>query len=229
MRVLAIDCSTEWLSIAAGDDHGCAQRCEHAGQAHSQLALPRIAEVLAERGWHVDDLDGIAFGAGPGSFTGVRIACGVAQGLALGASRPVVPVPTLEAIAQQAFRTHAATRVVACLDARMREVYVAAYERIAEAWRERIPPAVLSPDNVVVPEGEWFAAGPGFGAYPSLAQAARMDAADAQVKPSAVAILDLAVPRLQAGQGVAASQALPLYVRHRVALTGAERAAGMRL
>ena len=229
MRVLAIDCSTEWLSVAAGDEAGCAQRCEHAGQAHSQLALPRIAEVLAERGWRVDDLDGIAFGAGPGSFTGVRIACGVAQGLALGASRPVVPVATLEAIAQQAFRTHGATRVVACLDARMREVYVAAYERVAEVWRERIAPAVLDPSDVVVPEGEWFAAGPGFRAYPSLAGAARIVAADTEVKPSAVAILALAMPRLAAGRGVEASQALPLYVRHRVALTGAERAAGMRL
>ena len=80
-----------------------------------------------------------------------------------------------------------------------------------------------------MPDGEWFAAGPGFGAYPSLASAARIVAADPDVKPSAVAILALAMPRLAAGQGVEASQALPLYVRHRVALTGAERAAGMRL
>ena len=229
MRVLAIDCSTEWLAVAAGDAKGCVERREHAGQTHSQLALPRIAEVLAERGWQVGDLDGIAFGAGPGSFTGVRIACGIAQGLALGASRPVVPVATLEALAQQAFDVHAATRVVACLDARMNEVYVAAYERDDRAWREMQSPAVLRPDDVVVPRGEWFGAGEGFAAYPRLAQRLALRAIDATLAPTAGAILALAVPRLIAGQGVDAAHALPLYVRHRVALTSAERAAGARL
>ncbi len=229
MRVLAIDCSTEWLLVAAGDATGCVERREHAGQSHSQLALPRIAAVLGERGWRVRDLDGIAFGAGPGSFTGVRIACGVAQGLALGASRPVVPVPTLEALAQQAFRVHAATRVCACLDARMREVYVAAYERQGDSWREANAPAVMRPDDVVMPEGEWFGAGGGFIAYPDLAQRLSLRAVDAALQPSALAIIELAVPRLAAGQGVEAAQALPLYVRHRVALTSAERAAGARL
>ena len=229
MRVLAIDCSTEWLSVAIGDETTCVERREAAGQAHSQRALPLVNALLAERGLDLADLDGIAFAAGPGSFTGVRIACGIAQGLALGAALRVVPVGTLEAIAEGAWQRHGEDRVFACLDARMREVYVAAYERVAEVWRERIAPAVLDPSAVVMPEGEWFAAGPGFGAYPSLAGAARIVAADTDVKPSAVAILALAMPRLAAGHGVEASQALPLYVRHRVALTGAERAAGMRL
>lgn len=229
MRVLAIDCSTVWLAVAAGDATGCVERREHAGQAHSQLALPRIDAVLAERGWRVGDLDGVAFGAGPGSFTGVRIACGVAQGLALGASRPVVPVATLEALAQRAFRAHAVTRVYACLDARMREVYVAAYEREGDRWREAQPPAVMKPDDVVVPEGEWFGAGEGFSAYPKLAQRLGLRGVDATLAPSACAIIELAVPRLAAGQGVDAAHALPLYVRHRVALTSAERAAGVGL
>ena len=229
MRVLAIDCSTEWLAVAAGDATGCVERREHAGQSHSRLALPRIAAVLAECGWRVGDLDGIAFGAGPGSFTGVRIACGIAQGLALGASRPVVPVATLEALAQQAFRAHAATRVVACLDARMNEVYVAAYERHDGAWREAQAPAVVKPDDVVVPPGQWFGAGEGFAAYPALAQRLALRAIDATLAPTAGAIIALAVPRLTAGQGVDAAHALPLYVRHRVALTSAERAAGVRL
>jgi tRNA threonylcarbamoyladenosine biosynthesis protein TsaB len=229
MRVLAIDCSTEWLSVAAGDRTGCVERREHAVQAHSQLALPRIDAVLAERGWHVRDLDGIAFGAGPGSFTGVRIACGVAQGLALGASLPVVPVATLEALAQQAFRAHAATRVYACLDARMREVYVAAYERAGDGWRETLAPAVMKPDETRLPKGEWFGAGEGFSAYPELAERLALRAVDATLVPSAGAIIELAVPRLVAGQGLDAAHALPLYVRHRVALTSAERAAGARL
>lgn len=229
MRVLAIDCSTEWLAVAAGDATTCIERREHAGQTHSQLALPRIESVLAELGWRVGDLDGIAFGAGPGTFTGVRIACGIAQGLALGASRPVVPVTTLEALAEQAFATHAATRVLACLDARMQEVYVAAYERLDGTWREVEAPAVVRPDQVIVPEGEWFGAGPGFAAYPALAQRLSLRASDATIAPTAAAIIALAVPRLMAGQAVDAAHALPLYVRHRVALTSAERAAGARL
>lgn len=229
MRVLAIDCSTVWLTVAAGDATGCVEWGEHAGQSHSQLALPRIDAVLAERGWRVGDLDGIAFGAGPGSFTGVRIACGVAQGLALGASRPVVPVATLEALAQQAFNAHAATRVYACLDARMHEVYVAAYEREGDGWRETLPPAVMKPEDVGVPDGEWFGAGEGFFAYPGLARRLALHAVDATLRPSACAIIELAAPRLAAGKGVDAAHALPLYVRHRVALTSAERAAGVRL
>jgi tRNA threonylcarbamoyladenosine biosynthesis protein TsaB len=229
MRILAIDCSTEWLTVAAGDATGCVERREHAGQSHSQLALPRIDAVLAERGWRVGDLDGIAFGAGPGSFTGVRIACGIAQGLALGVSRPVVPVATLEVLAQQAFITHAVTRVLACLDARMHEVYVAAYERHDDRWRETLPPAVLKPADVSVPDGEWFGAGEGFSAYPELAQRLALHAVDATLRPSACAIIELAASRLAAGQGVDAAHALPLYVRHRVALTSAERAAGARL
>jgi tRNA threonylcarbamoyladenosine biosynthesis protein TsaB len=229
MRVLAIDCSTEWLAVAAGDATGCVERREHAGQSHSQRVLPRIDAVLTERGWRVADLDGIAFGAGPGSFTGVRIACGVAQGLALGASRPVVPVATLEALAQQAFRAHDATRVYACLDARMREVYVAAYEREGNGWREVQPPAVVKPGDVVIPDGEWFGAGEGFSAYPELAKHPAFRAVDATLAPSGCAMIELAAPRLAAGQGVDAAHALPLYVRHRVALTSAERAAGVRL
>ena len=107
-------------------------RAELAGQAHSERLLPLVDAVLADAEWSFS-LDGIAFGAGPGSFTGVRIACGVAQGLAFGAALPVVPVSTLEALAHAAWRRDGATHVIACLDARMREVYVAAYERIDDA------------------------------------------------------------------------------------------------
>ena len=229
MRILAIDCSTEALSVAAGDDRESTHRRGHAGQAHSQLALAWIDEVLAVRGWRVRDLDGIAFGAGPGAFTGVRIACGIAQGLALGAGVAVVPVATLEAIAQQAFSAHGATRVYAGLDARMHEVYIAAYERDRDAWRAIAEPAVLRPSSVVLPAGEWFGAGGGFSAYPELRDLARLRAIDAAIEPTATAIVTLAAQRLRAGEAVDAAHALPLYVRHRVALTSAERAAGARL
>ncbi|MDH5286494.1 MAG: tRNA (adenosine(37)-N6)-threonylcarbamoyltransferase complex dimerization subunit type 1 TsaB [Betaproteobacteria bacterium] len=227
MRVLAIESSTDMLSVAAGDATGVAERAERAGQAHAERVLPLVDEALAARGWELADVDGIAFGAGPGAFTGVRIACGIAQGLALGAGKPVVPVGTLAALAEDARRAHGATRVVACLDARMHEVYVAAYERHGDDWREAASPAVLEPAAIALPAGPWFGAGNGLAVAPSLA--AVLEAADAALVPTARSVLDLARRALARGQGVAPEHALPLYVRHRVALTAAERAAGARL
>ena len=134
MKLLAFDTSTNWLSVACGDGTSWHMRGELAGQAHSERILLHVDAVLAEAEWTLQSLDGIAFGAGPGSFTGVRIACGVAQGLALGAALPVVPVCTLEALAHAAWRRDGMTHVIACLDARMREVYIAAYERGVDRW-----------------------------------------------------------------------------------------------
>jgi len=231
MKLLAFDTSTQWLSVACGEADQWVTRAEPAGQAHSERLLPLIDAVLDEAGWTLADLDAIAFGAGPGSFTGVRIACGVAQGLALGASRPLVPVPSLEALAQAAWQSHGAVRVLACLDARMREVYVAAYERTGERWIVRVEPAVLPAARVRLPPASetWFGAGDGWATYPELATALGVPAFDATLVPDARAIAELALPRLAAGAAVTAAHALPLYVRHRVALTTAERDAGLRL
>jgi len=229
MRVLALDCSTEWLAVALGDASGFHERREHAGQTHSERVLPLVDALLVELGWQLADLDGIAFGAGPGSFTGVRIACGVAQGLALGRGLPVAAVPTLEAIAQDAHRAHGAACVFACADARMKEVYVAAYERVDARWREVLAPAVVGPAEVALPAGSWFGAGDGLAAHPALAARGAFYGVDATLKPSARAIGELGRVRLMAGQGTGPAAALPLYVRHRVALTTAERAAGARL
>ena len=229
MRLLAIDCSTEALSVAAGDASNVTQRHGHAGQSHSELALAWIDEVLAARGWRPHDLDAIAFGAGPGTFTGIRIACGIAQGLALGAGIAVVAVPTLEAIAQRANSMNGATRVLACLDARMQEVYVAAYALAAGRWQAAMAAAVVAPGQVQAPPGKWFGAGGGFAAYPDLASSIALRGVDASVEPTATSIIELAAVRLRAGEGVAPDDALPLYVRHRVALTSAQRAAGERL
>jgi tRNA threonylcarbamoyladenosine biosynthesis protein TsaB len=230
MKLLAFDTSTHWLSVACGDGAAWVTRAEHAGEGSSERLLPLIDAVLAEAGTPLRDLDGIAFGAGPGSFTGVRIACGVAQGLALGAAHLLVPVSTLEALAQAAWRDHGTSQVVACLDARMREVYVAAYERDSEGWRERHAPAVVAPGSASLAGVEgWSGVGDGFAAYPQLGAALRLAAVDAEAKPDARAIGELALPRLAAGGGVPAGEARPLYVRHRVALTAAERAAGVRM
>jgi tRNA threonylcarbamoyladenosine biosynthesis protein TsaB len=223
MRVLAFDTSTEWCSVAVGDGAQWHARDERAGQAHSERLLPMVRAVLGDAGWSLADLDGIAFGAGPGSFTGVRIGCGVAQGLALGADLPVVPVPTLAAIAVASGRR----RVLACLDARMREVYVAAYVSRQGAWVEVAAPAVMAPAAVTLPgEGGWFGAGGGYAAYPDLGPRLGLVAVDPSIRPVAPAIGQLALPHLAAGEGVPGAEVLPLYVRHRVALTVAERAAG---
>jgi tRNA threonylcarbamoyladenosine biosynthesis protein TsaB len=232
MKLLAFDTSTHWLSVACGGNDAWCVRGEPAGQAHSERLLHLVDAVLAEAGWSLPSLDGIAFGAGPGSFTGVRIACGVAQGLGLGAGLPLVPVPTLEALAQAAWRDHAATHVVACLDARMREVYVAAYARESGVWNAVLAPAVLPPADVAMPSrarAMWHGVGGGFAAYPALAVQLALNDVHADAVPDARAIGELAQPRLAAGEGVAAADALPVYVRHRVALTTAERAAGATL
>ena len=229
MKLLAFDTSTQWLTVACVREGQWVERAELAGQAHSQRLLPLVDEVLREARLDLSDLDALAFGAGPGSFTGVRIACGVAQGLALGADLRVVPVSTLEAIAQSAWEAHGWTRIVACLDARMREVYVASYEREGDRWIAERAPAVLRPDDVVAGDGGSGGAGDGFAAYPDLAARLGLRDVDATTLPTARAIAGLATPRVAAGETVSAAEALPVYVRHRVALTSAEREAGMRL
>lgn len=224
MRILGLDTSTEWCSVAVAGSGARCEANEHVVHAHSERLLPMVRRVLADAGWSPAQLDGIAFGAGPGSFTGLRIGCGVAQGLALALDLPVVPVPTLEALAEAS----GAGRVLCCLDARMREVYVAAYARDGVALRALLPAAVLPPDAVELPAPaeDWTGAGPGFTAYPQLAARLRLRRVDPAVLPTAATIVALARPRFERGEGVAAGDALPLYVRHRVALTQAERAAG---
>jgi tRNA threonylcarbamoyladenosine biosynthesis protein TsaB len=230
MQILALDTSTEWLSVAVHDGRNASVVRERAGNAASERILPLAARVLADAGVSLRALGGIAYGAGPGSFTGVRIACGVVQGMALGANLPVFGVPTLGAIAHAAWRKHGWSRVLACLDARMGEVYVASYVRSGERWTRIGDPAVCKPDNVQTADGgTWHGAGEGFAAYPHLAQRMRLAENDPMVVTDAQAIAEWAWPHLVAGEGTDAAGAQPLYVRHRVALTTVERAAGLRL
>lgn len=231
VKILAFDTSTAWLSVAVHDGTRRLARDERVENAHSSRLLPLVDHVLGEAGLALTDLDAIAFGAGPGSFTGVRTACSVAQGLGLGAGLPLVPVSTLTVLAQTAWRRYGAPRVVACLDARMREVYAASMQRVGDAWQEVQMPAVVAPDAVVVPSpaGDWFGAGDGFAAYPDLAVRLALGGCDAALHPQAEAIIDIALLRVAAGAVVAAAEAQPVYVRHRVALTTAERHAGARL
>ena len=218
MNVLALETSTEHCSVAllhGGDE---TVRAELAGQRHSELVLPMVDAVLAEAGIALRELDGLAFGAGPGSFTGLRIACGVVQGLALGADLKVVAVGTLLALARAA----SGDRVLACLDARMGEVYVAAYERRGDRFHEAVAPAVCrAQDAPKLEGGGWTGVGSGFKAHgDALAQryAGQLAQVDATAWPQAAMVARIGAEVLAAGGGVAAEQAAPLYVRDRVAL-----------
>ncbi len=231
MRILAFDTSTPWCSVALGDGDTWLQRDEPLGQTHSEHLLPIAQSLLAEAGWTLDDIEGIAFGAGPGSFTGVRIACGVAQGLAFGLDRPVLGITTLHAVAQEAWRVHGTPFVLAAIDARMREIYTAAYRREGGNWHEASAPAVLTPSALTVPDDQhpWAGVGNAFAALPELGRAYAFAQVLPDVRATGRAIGELALPRFANGEGVSADEALPLYVRHRVALTTAERDAGLRL
>ena len=199
----------------------CLTRSETLAHGGSDRLLPWVQAMLAEVGTTLQQLDGIAFGAGPGGFTGLRLACGVAQGLAFGADLPVVGVCTLEAMAFNA----QADRVFACLDARMNEVYVAAYVRDADArFGCVMVPTVLPPESVVLPDGEWAAVGDGFAAYANVLQKV-CPQADVTIVPTAEAVARLAQPRFARGEAQPAASAAPLYVRDKVALTTAERLA----
>src|SRR5204862_5176183 len=123
---------------------------------------PMLGRLLAAAGIGAGQLDAVAFGAGPGSFTGLRIACGLAQGLAFARGLPVIGISSLEALAEES----GGTRVIACLDARMREVYYSALEKTGGRWRERAAPQCVPPADVVVPQdGDWIGCGNGFGVY----------------------------------------------------------------
>lgn len=223
MNLLAIETATERLSLAVSVAGVVHERTLDAGQRHAEIVLGEIDALLARAGLRIGDLDGIAYGAGPGSFTGLRIACGVAQGLAAARALPVVGVGTLAALAEAA----PAPRVVACLDARMGEVYHACYEKQHGRLHEVIPPGLHRPDAVPLPEGEgWSGCGAGFAAYRdalALRHGPRLAAVDPEIFPSAAAVVRLAAPRLAAGEGVAAAAALPFYLRDRVALKTSER------
>jgi tRNA threonylcarbamoyladenosine biosynthesis protein TsaB len=221
MRFAAIETSTEWCSAAVWVDGEITAVERRAGHRHSELALPMLEELFNKTDTKPETLDAIAFGAGPGSFTGLRIACGLAQGLALPRGLPVIGIPTLEALAEEC----AADRVVACLDARMREVYYAAFEKAGGRWREVVPVQCMAPDAAPPPPGDgWTGCGNGFAVFPGFLRN-KIASMKSEIHPSAVAVARLAAPRLAAGEGLDAALAAPLYIRDKVALTAQEVAA----
>jgi tRNA threonylcarbamoyladenosine biosynthesis protein TsaB len=233
--ILAIETSSELASCALFNSAATPAAAsatvlsrETAGvRTHSQSVLPMVQELLREAGVKLADCDAIAFGAGPGSFTGVRTACGVAQGLAFGAGLPVLPMVTLEALAEACRARTGATEVLAVLDARMGEVYWAQYLYADGAWTAVREPALSAPQDVSPqPVPGLAACGNGFAAYPE-AFAGKDFAANAigDMLPHARDMAVLGVAALAAGLAVPADQAQPLYLRNKVAYTSAERQA----
>jgi tRNA threonylcarbamoyladenosine biosynthesis protein TsaB len=229
VNLLALDTSTEFLSLAIVKGSETFTFDVLAGQTHSQIILPQIQALLEAAGLQLKDLQGLAFGAGPGSFTGVRIAAGVAQGLGYGSNLPVVGVCTLMALAEAS----GASKVIACLDARMGEVYHAAYQKIAEEWQAVIEPGLYKPNAVPAIQGSgWVGAGSGWQTYGeqlSAIYAEQLTSTQPALLPSASAILQLAQPIFARGEAKPAHDAMPIYIRNRVALKTAEREQGLRL
>jgi tRNA threonylcarbamoyladenosine biosynthesis protein TsaB len=220
VKILAFDTSTEHCSAALWLDGDVHAEGVHAGQRHSELLLPMIDRMLAAAQLRLTALDAIAFGEGPGSFTGLRIACGVAQGLAFGADLPVVGIGTLLALAEACAGNDAAC----CLDARMREVYFAAYRRAGDGWQTIAAPGLYAPDEVPgLPAGDWAGCGNAFAVYREalargLGDRLRAVASGVSV-PHAREIAVLAAAEAARGRVRPAEEALPLYIRDKVALT----------
>jgi len=229
MKLLALDASTEFLSLALHADDITYHYDQDVGQTASQIILPEIQHLLDAANLELKDLDGIAFGAGPGSFTGVRIACGVAQGLAFGANIPVVGVNVLMALAHASGEQ----RVIAAADARMREVYHAAYEKKGDDWVEVHAAGVYKPSEVPTVDGYgWVGVGTAWKVYDDVLSHQyqhNLISKHPEMTPMAGSIIALATPLFVAGLARPASEAKPIYIRNRVALTAKEREQGQTL
>ena len=228
MKILAIDTATEACSAALLIEDEAGQkmytRYQLAPREHSRLILKMLDDLLAEAGLSVSDIDAIAFGQGPGSFMGLRIAAGVVQGIAFAQDIPVIPVSTLKAIAQRAHEETGSEHVLATIDARMDEVYWAAYSLQDQHWQLHDEERVISPEKITLPEmpagTTWLAAGNGWANYKDrLLQTAncKLPTILSECFPSAEVIAKLAAKEFKAGNTVPAAEAIPVYLRNDVA------------
>ncbi len=221
MKILAIETATEACSAALDIDDSCIQRFEIAPRQHTQLILPMIDELLLEAGIKVNDLDAIAFGQGPGAFTGVRIAIGVVQGLAFAHDLPVIPVSTLAALAQHFAKDH--EHVAVAIDARMQEIYWGLYKKNdVGIMQQTIEQSVCSPaDLVIISDANWFGVGTGWNTYSEELKSKFTDnlsGFDGDALPSAEDILTLAKPVYLENKAISVEEATPVYLRNKVAV-----------
>lgn len=216
MKILAVDAATEACSAALQVGATVTERYEVIGRGHAGRLLPMADELLREAGITPRDLDAVAFGRGPGGFTGLRIAAGIAQGLAAGGGKPVVPVSNLAAVAAVAARAHGHSRILVCMDARMGQVYWAAFDCRGERPRALTPERLSDPGGVELPVGApMFGAGHGFSAYPALTArlAGDIDGIDDTALPRASDIARIGAADLALGGGLPAARGLPVYLR----------------
>ena len=221
MKYLAIETATECCSVALFHDDAIISESEVAPLRHNEIVLSMCERVLAQAEVGLSQLDGIAFGCGPGAFTGVRLAASVTQGIALAQDLPVVPVSSLAALAQAAHCQHEVSQVLACIDARMQEVYVALYQldenkiMQLEGEEQVIAPALVS----VKVHDHCMGCGSGWRPYAEilLERCGKTIAFDADAAPQAEFVAVLSKPCFERGETVSATQALPVYVRHDVA------------
>ncbi|QAV24777.1 tRNA (adenosine(37)-N6)-threonylcarbamoyltransferase complex dimerization subunit type 1 TsaB [Proteus hauseri] len=222
LRILAIDTATESCSVAVWNEGVVASRFEISPREHTQKILPMVKSALEEAGLTLQNLDALAFGQGPGSFTGVRIGIGVAQGIALGAELPMIGVSSLATMAEGVFRTTGKKQVLVAIDARMGEIYCAQYHRNEEGkWQGEETEAVMKPEqfleSVAHIEGEWAIAGTGWQAYPEMQKTLSQHIIETEITlPAAQDMLPLAVYRWQEGKATKVEDAEPVYLRNEV-------------
>ncbi|WP_213993653.1 tRNA (adenosine(37)-N6)-threonylcarbamoyltransferase complex dimerization subunit type 1 TsaB [Sodalis sp. dw_96] len=222
-RILALDTATEACSAALWLDGEISARFEICPREHTRRILPMVDSLLAEAGIALPQLDAVAYGRGPGSFTGVRIGIGIAQGLALGVDLPLIGVSTLAALAQGAWRQTGTDGVFAAIDARMGEVYWAVYRRDADGcWQGAESEVVIKPErlasSVAGLSGLWASAGTGWETYPDLVQSPQLQIRSGNISlPNAADMLPLAEQSLRHGEAMSVDLAQPTYLRNEVA------------
>lgn len=227
MKLLAVETATDACSAALSIDGTISERYVLADKEHTKLILPMIADLMAEAGLAPCDLNGLAFGCGPGSFTGVRIAAGVIQGLAFGLDLPVVPVSTLAAIAQDYFDGHDGDIAFVAMDARMQEIFWGVYRRDADGFAELLGSEAVTPAELIeFPDCTGIGIGSGWGVYRQVLLdklAGRVSRCEADRLPRASAIARLGQRGFNNGLAVPVELAMPVYLRDKVAQKESER------
>ena len=225
MKLLALDTATEACSVALNINGEVTEHYELLPRRHSRELLPMVDRLLAEAGLVLADIDALAFGRGPGAFTGLRVATAMAQGLAFAVDIPVIPVSTLAALAQQGYRCHGATHVLSAIDARMDEVYWGAFAEEDHLMVPLLDEVVTAPEKVTTPtlpeDKGWLGMGTGWCYSDRLA--ASVSHCHQQALPHALDIALLAAADFNQGHLLLAEKAMPVYLRDKVALKKSER------